>query len=98
VKKKRRKRKKKRKGKRREKEEKKEGTGGIRGVGREPGVASTRSDAHEKRGRGKVYTVIDFVVGTTDRREGFRRIRGSDGKGFRNDLNLAIKGNFENYF
>ena len=29
---------------------KKEGTGGIRGVGREPGVASTRSDAHEKRG------------------------------------------------
>ena len=43
------KRKKKRKGKKRKKEKKKEGTGGIRGVGREPGVASTRSDAHEKR-------------------------------------------------
>jgi len=44
------KRKKKRKGKKRKKEKKKEGTGGIRGVGRKPGVASTRSDAHEKQG------------------------------------------------
>jgi hypothetical protein len=51
VKKKRRKRKKKEK---REKEKKggkkKEGTGGIRDVGRKPGVASTRSDTHEKQG------------------------------------------------
>ena len=44
------KRKKKRKGKKRKKEKKKEGTGGIRGVGRKPGVASMRSDAHEKQG------------------------------------------------
>ena len=44
----------KRKKEKREKEEKggkkKEGTGGIRGVGRKPGVASTRSDTHEKQG------------------------------------------------
>ena len=49
--KKRRKRKKKEKREKEEKGgEKKEGTGGIRGVGRKPGVASTRSDAHEKQG------------------------------------------------
>jgi len=35
---------------RKEKGKRKGGTGGIRGDGREPGVASTRSDAHEKRG------------------------------------------------
>ena len=29
--------------------------GGIRGDGREPGVASTRSDAHEKRGDRKSF-------------------------------------------
>ena len=44
------KKKKKRKGKRGKRRGKKEGTGGIRGVGHEPGVASTRSGAHEKRG------------------------------------------------
>jgi len=44
------KKKKKRKGKRGKRRGKKEGTGGIRGVGRKPGVASTRSDAHEKQG------------------------------------------------
>ena len=44
------KKKKKRKGKRGKRRGKKEGTSGIRGVGREPSVASTRSDAHEKRG------------------------------------------------
>ena len=42
--------KKKEKREKRKKEGKKEGTGGIRGVGHEPGVASTRSDVHEKRG------------------------------------------------
>ena len=35
---------------REEKEKKKRGAGEIRGDGREPIVASTRSDAHEKRG------------------------------------------------
>ena len=42
--------KKRREGKKRKRRKRKGGTGGIRGDGREPGVASTRSDAHEKRG------------------------------------------------
>jgi len=44
------KKKKREKGKRGKRRKRKEGAGGILGVGREPGVASTRSDAHEKRG------------------------------------------------
>ena len=47
---KRRERRRKEKGEREEKEKKKRGAGEIRGDGREPIVASTRSDAHEKRG------------------------------------------------
>ena len=43
-------RRRKEKGEREEKEKKKRGAGEIRGDGREPIVASTRSDAHEKRG------------------------------------------------
>ena len=34
-----------------EKEKKKGDAGGIRGNSRDPGVASTRSDAHEKQGK-----------------------------------------------
>ena len=44
------KKKKREKGKRGKRRKRKEGAGGILGVGREPGVASTRSDAQEKRG------------------------------------------------
>ena len=44
------KKKKREKGKRGKRRKRKEGAGGILGVGREPGVASMRSDAHEKRG------------------------------------------------
>jgi hypothetical protein len=48
----RRRRGKKGKGKReRERERKRDRAGGIRGGDREPVVASTRSDAHEKRGK-----------------------------------------------
>ena len=44
--------KKKRRKRKREKGKRGKGdVGGIRGDGREPGVASTRSDAHEKRGK-----------------------------------------------
>ena len=43
-------RRRKEKGEREEKEKKKRGAGEIRGDGREPIVALTRSDAHEKRG------------------------------------------------
>ena len=42
--------KKRREGKRKEEKKIKGGAGGIRDDGREPGVASMRSDAHEKRG------------------------------------------------
>ena len=40
--------KKRREGKKRKRRKRKGDAGGIRGVGREPSVASTRSDAHEK--------------------------------------------------
>jgi hypothetical protein len=36
-------------GKKRKRRKRKGDAGGIRGDGREPGVASTRSDTHEKR-------------------------------------------------
>jgi len=49
------KKKKREKGKRGKRRKRKEGAGGIRNVGREPGLASTRSNAHEKRGeQGKI--------------------------------------------
>jgi len=42
-------RRKKGEGKKRKRRKRKGDAGGIRGNGHEPGVASTRSDAHEKR-------------------------------------------------
>ena len=45
------------------------GADGIRGGGREPIVASTRSDAHEKLGKQEKKTVTDAGVGTANRRE-----------------------------
>ena len=44
------------KGKRGKRRKRKGGAGGIRGVGREPGVASTTSDAHEERGEHEKFT------------------------------------------
>ena len=53
---------------------------------------------HAERGEQRDETVIDAGVGTADRREDFREIRGSYGKGFRNNLSSTMKRNFENYF
>ena len=53
-------RRKKGEGKKRKRRKRKGDAGGIRDDGREPGVASTRSDAHEKRGEQGM--LIDFGI------------------------------------
>ena len=51
-------------GKRGKRRKRKGDAGGIRGVGRELSVASTRSDAHEKRGeQGKFKRCLILVSG-----------------------------------
>ena len=56
-----------------------------------------RNVTHAERGEQRDETVIGAGVGTAGRREGFREIRSSDGKGFR-IIELNDENYFENYF
>ena len=57
-----------------------------------------RNTMHAERGEQRDEMVISAGVGTADCREGFRKIRSSDGKGFRNDLSSTMKKKFKNYY